>query len=85
MLAIEFDNGELLVGIFQGSSKTNRSALYTLKNAESLQEYKNEVSNIKLGDDGWWYPIDRIVKFKNVTEEEIKQMRRDGKLEELGI
>jgi len=86
MLAIYFDNGELLTGdYFQGYTKEDQRT-YIFTGMATLQRDIHHLSSIRLGDDddgGWWYPIDRVVKFKDLTDEEVKQLQRDGKLNEV--
>jgi len=81
MLAIYFDNGDLLKGDFQVIDTDDRQ--YSIGNEFYLQRHKHQLKLIHLGKDGWWYPIDRVVKFKDLTDEEIKQLQRDGKLNEV--
>jgi len=81
MLAIYFDNGDLLTGDFQVIDTDDRQ--YSINNEYYLLIHKHKLKLIRLGKDGWWYPNDRIVKFKDLTDEEVKQLQRDGKLNEV--
>ena len=84
MLAIYFDNGDFLFGtFFQGHAHSDMGSIYNLFNADSLAYNKGKIANIRLDKDGWWYPVDRIVKFKDITEDEAIQLQRDDKLIEV--
>lgn len=91
MLVIHFDNGETLVGTFEGQHSSNMGGSYRLSDSYSLTRYRLEISFIRLNSDingnkaenSFWFPIGRIVKFRELDDNEVKEFQRNEKLEEI--
>lgn len=81
MIAIYLDNGHLVMSNFIGFDGDS-PASYTLKSAEHLTSLFGRMKVLQ-DSDGWYYSVDKIVKFKSVTEEEFKSLKRDDTLGEL--
>lgn len=91
MLIIHFDNGETLVGTFDGQHSSNMGGSYRLSDSYGLTRYRSDISFIRLNsningdkaENSFWFPIERIVKFRELDESEVKEFQRNEKLEEI--
>lgn len=81
MIAIYLSNGDFVVDDFLGFDGDKPSA-YIIKSDE---HFRNLFDRLKVLRDsqGWYYPVDKIVKFKSITEEEAKALRRNIKLTDI--
>lgn len=81
MIAIYLNTGELIVDEFVGFDGDMPGAY----NIKSDEHFRNLFDRLKVLRDtqGWYYSIDKIVKFKGVTEEEAKALRRNVTLTDI--
>lgn len=92
MIIIYFDNGDCLAGKFTAHDKMDMESRYSVATSKTLCSHIHDMVNIKITnngvkdiEDGFWYPVNKIIKFRDLSDDEIKQLERDGKLNELGI
>lgn len=86
MIGIYLSNGEFIADDFIGFDGDMpwhgaRSA-YTIKSDEHFRNLFDRLKVIR-DSQGWYYSVDKIVRFKSVTEEEIKAMRRNKTLTDI--
>ena len=94
MMLIEFIDGTRLVGDFQASGYGGNSSSYSVDNHISLMRVMNEgikfIRLVGLERDKYnvnnyneWYCVDKILRFIDVKEEDIKRLKRDIKLDDV--
>jgi hypothetical protein len=81
MIAIYLNNGDIIVDNFIGFDG-DMPSYYTIKSDEHFKDLFRMLRVIK-DTQGWYYPVDKIVKFKEVTEEEAKGLRRNKTLTDI--
>lgn len=81
MIGIYLSNGEFIADDFIGFDGDMPSA-YTIKSDEHFRNLFDRLKVIR-DSQGWYYSVDKIVRFKSVTEEEIKAMRRNKTLTDI--
>lgn len=76
------DNTMLISKKYHGKSGQNRNT-YPITDCSGLNYHWDILVTIKMESDPFYYPISQIVKFADMTEDEILSLNRDIKLDEI--